>query len=95
MEGEHRASSKEGDSVRDQDPVVGEVGRVSVGSITFAGEDGQRLVKDMQLVAAGVELAEKLDSRISRAPNGTLMVRVTKETIDLVAGRVRLEESDS
>jgi len=57
------------------------------GNVTFAGEMGYQLCRDIGRVSAGITPISKASGALSRGSDGTLHVRVTPGTIVLLSGR--------
>lgn len=69
-------------------------GKVRIEDITFASERGFQLCVDIQRVSAGLIAVQEASPELTRGSDGILDVQVSSQTVDLIAGRVELDEVD-
>ena len=62
--------------------------RVAASDVTFAGERGQELCREIGRVSAGITPVEK--SRLTRRADGAFQLRVTPQTISVLTGRAEI-----
>lgn len=62
--------------------------RVDAADVTFAGEPGVQLCREIGRVSAGLTPVEQ--SRLTRRPDGAFQLAVTPQTISVMLGRAQI-----
>jgi len=60
---------------------------VNAADFTFSGSRGTELCRQIARVSAGLMTVDEAADELTRRPDGTLQLQVTRQTIHVLAGR--------
>ena len=80
---------------RPQIRTVGENDEATFRDVTFAGARGDLVCAEVQRVSSGLLDIDKAVPELGRRADGSLSVKVSRSTIDVIAGRAEVVEPDT